>query len=235
LLRVCVTLRVIKITKSCMICDVSVFDRRSAELQARQQAVSAQEAAMQEQQQLQDKAQAAAVSQLSAQVAQLQEVLARRDAALLLAQQQLRGEQQKVCESADKSKVLQEALAAAEAKAAELEQAAANQGSLVSRQKRLEAAEADVQEQRALLRANLDILEAREQQLRRKQAAAAAAAEQLSMLRPRLEGAGLGRAGDACSELLSAAAGGGGVGGGPKVVRLTIHVKPAAGMVYRIG
>lgn len=174
--------------------------------------------------QLQEKAEAAAVSRLNSQVAQLQEGLARRDAALLLAQQQLRGEQQKACASGEALKVLQETLATAEARAAELVQAAVSQGSLDSRKKRLEAAEADVQEQRALLRANLDILEEREQQLQCKQAAAAAAADQLSTLRPRLEGVGP-RAGDACSELLSGGC------AAPKVVRLTIHVKPAAGVV----
>lgn len=184
---------------------------------------------MREQELLQEKAEAAAVSRLNSQVAQLQEVLARRDAAVLLAQQQLRGEQQKVCASGEALKVLQETLATAEARAAELVQAAASQGSLDSRQKRLAATEADVQEQGALLRANLDTLEEREQQLRRRQAAAAAAADKLSMLRPRMEGCVGTRAGDACKGLLSASA----VGGcaAPKVVRLTIHVKPAAGMV----
>lgn len=141
--------------------------------------------------------------------------------------------------------MLQGKFAAAESRACELSselaQMSAQQGSLLSRQKRLEAAEADVEEQRALLRANLDLLEEREQQLRQKQAAAAAAAVQLSKLRPfealeqRKEAA---RAGDACAvsavahvgaagharacELLSAAA----APGAPEVVRLTVHIKP---------
>jgi uncharacterized protein (DUF3084 family) len=118
----------------------------------------------------------------------------------------------------------------------ELEQVSAQHGSLIFRKKQLQAAEADVEEQRALLRANLGLLEDREQQLRHKQAAAAA---QLLKLRPFAasdQRKGATRAGDACAvsavahigharacELVSAAA----APGALKVVRLTVHIKPS--------
>jgi hypothetical protein len=183
---------------------------------------------------------------LNSQVAQLQEMLTGRDSKLLLTQQLLQEQQQKALASRDELKALQEKFAAAESRAcelsAELALMSAQQGSLVG-QKRLEAAEADVEEQRALLRANLDLLEEREQQLRQKQAAAAAAAVQLSKLRPfeaQEQRKDAARAGDACAmsavahvgaagharacELLSAAA----APRAPKIVRLTVHIKPSA-------
>jgi chromosome segregation ATPase len=214
---------------------------RSAQLQEKQQELSAQEQHLQEQRDQLHKAEATAVRNLNSQVAQLQETLAGRDSKLLLTQQLLQEQQQKAVASRDELKVLQEKFATAESKACELaSELSAQERSLVSRKKRLEAAEADVEEQRALLRANLDLLEEREQQLRHKQAAAAAAAVQLSKLRP-LEASGqpkdAARAGEACAvpavahiagharacELLSAAA----APGAAKVVRLTVHIKPS--------
>lgn len=87
-------------------------------------------------------------------MAQLQETLAGRDSKLLLTQQLLQEEQQKVHACMQEQKLLHEHLAAAEARAAgltsELKHMSAQHEVFVSRQKRLEAAEADVEEQRAL-------------------------------------------------------------------------------------
>jgi chromosome segregation ATPase len=213
----------------------------SAQLQEKSDALSMQEKSVQEREQALHKAQAAAVTGLNAQVLQLQETLSTRDSKLLLVQQLLQEEQQKVRTSRDEIRVLQGQLAAAEGRCAELQADLMRHGSLSARTERLRGAEADVEEQRALLRANLDLLEEREHQLRVRQAAAAAAAENLSKLRPGVrEGVHhqqkeqqrehrVGAAADkVCCEAESVGLNGLMGGVGHRIVRLTVHVKPSA-------
>lgn len=212
----------------------------SAQLQEKQDALSMQEKVLQEREQALHKAEAAAVAGLNVQVLQLQETLSTRESKLLLVQQLLQEEQQRVRTSRDELRVLQGQLAAAEGRCAELQADLLRHGSLSARMERLRAAETDVEEQRALLRANLDLLEEREHQLRVRQAAAAAAAEKLSKLRPGVrEGTHqqqkeqrqhrVGAVTDkVCCEAESVGLNGLLGGAGHRIVRLTVHVKPSA-------
>jgi chromosome segregation ATPase len=208
---------------------------RAEELQEKWQGLAVLDQQLQKQQEQVQKAEAAAVEQLTAEMLQLQETLASSDSKLMLTQKLLQDEQQKsVAQSSALTlavKQLQEQLAAAEARAgdlaAELAEVSAQHRSLDSRQKRLDAAEADVEEQQALLRANLDLLEERDHQLRQKQAAAAAAAAQLSKLKPlqatlvHRGAARVGCANEGATDLLA-----GWAEGHSKVVRLTVQIKP---------